>query len=304
MVTKETCGDLTWIDMDSPTKEDIRLLVKEYSIHPLVAEELLSPTVRPKVDVYDNLIYLILHFPTISRPHGGAQEQEIDFIVGKKFFVTVHYGAIDSLTSSSKRFNINALLKKCEDGEHGGLLFFYLIKELYEDLVYDLEAVGKELEKIENNIFRGKEHQMVRHISEVNRTLLHFKKATSQHKHVLESFERAGERFFGKDFGYYLHSIVGEYYKVASLLEISNDVLRELKATNDSLLTTKTNDVMKALTVMAFIMLPLTLFTSLFSINTDYLPLVAKENSFWLIVGGMIILASVLLSYFKYKKWL
>ena len=303
MVTKETCGDITWVDMASPTKDEVRTLVEEYAIHPLVVEELLSPTVRPKVDVYDNVIYLILHFPNVAHSHGGEKEQEIDFIIGKNFFVTVHYSLIDSLETSTRLFSVNAILKKCDIGSHAGFLFFYLIKELYENLVRELEYIQIELEKIENDIFRGKEHKMVSQISTMSRKLLHFKKAISQHKPVLESFERAGESFFGKDFSYYLHAILGEYYKVSTLFEASKDTLAELKATNDSLLTTKTNDTMKALTVMAFIMLPLTLFSSLFSMNTDYLPLVMEKNGFWMIVGIMILLAAVFFLYFKYKKW-
>ncbi|MBI2108582.1 MAG: magnesium transporter CorA family protein [Parcubacteria group bacterium] len=303
MVTKEKCGDLVWIDMESPTHEEVRSLVEEYAIHPLVADELLSPSARPKVDVYKNLVYLILHFPTISHSHGDEIEQEIDFIIGKSFFVTVHYSSIDSLEKSNRLFSVNAVLKKCNVGAHAGYLFFFLMKELYENLMGELEYVQSELDKIENNIFNGKEHKMVPHISRMNRKLLHFKKATSQHKQVLESLEREGEGFFGKEFNYYLHAITGEYYKVSSLFEADKDILGELKATNDSLLTTKTNDIMKVLTIMAFIMLPLTLFSSLFSMNTEYLPLVEEENGFWLIVGAMIVLAGVFFLYFKHKKW-
>lgn len=304
MITKETCGDITWIDMESPTREDVRVLLNEYDIHPLVAEELLSPTVRPKVDVYGNFIYLILHFPTVSHSHGGETEQEIDFIIGKKIFVTVHYGLIDPLETSNRLFSVSAVLKKCNIGSHAGFLFFYLIKELYENLVRDLEYIQKELEKIEHDIFNGEEHKMVPQISKMNRKLLHFKKATSQHKHVLESLERAGENFFGKEFSYYLHAITGEYYKVSALLGINKDMLSELKATNDSLLTTKTNDIMKVLTIMAFVTFPLMLFTSLFGMNTKYLPIVGRENDFWVIVGIMTFSAFIFFIFFKHKKWL
>ncbi len=305
MVTKETCGDITWIDMESPTKEDVRALVDEYAIHPLVAEELLSPTVRPKVDVYHNCIYLILHFPTISHSHGGATEQEIDFIIGKNIFVTTHYGVVDSVENSNRLFSVSAVIKKCGAvGSHAGFIFFYLIKELYENLMSELEYIQKELDKIESRIFLGQEHKMVPHISKINRKLLHFKKAINQHRQVLESLERAGDSFFGKEFGYYLHSITGEYYKVSSLLSASKDILEELKETNDSLLTTKTNDIMKILTIMAFVTFPLMLFSSLFGMNTKYLPIVGAENDFWIIIGVMAVSAIIFFLYFKSKKWL
>ncbi len=305
MISKKTCGDITWIDVESPTQEEIRSITEEYTIHPLIAEELYSPTLRPKVDVYSNLIYLILHFPTISHSHDGNTEYEIDFIIGKKFFVTVHYGTIDSLEKENRLFDVATILKKCDAvGPHAGFVFFHLIKELYENLILELEYVQHELDKIEQSIFSGQEHLMVAQISTINRKLLHFKKAINQHKQVLESLERALENFFGKDFGYYLHAIIGEYYKVSALLDVNKDTLKELKSTNDSLLTTKTNDIMKILTIMAFVTFPLMLFSSLFGMNTKYLPIVGKENDFWIIIGVMMVSTLIFFMYFKYKKWL
>jgi magnesium transporter len=83
----------------SPTIDEIRQVVNEYNIHPLVAHELNIPTLRPKVDLYDNFIYLILHFPTFRNVDGKKviKQQEIDFIVGKNFLITTRYHAIDPL---------------------------------------------------------------------------------------------------------------------------------------------------------------------------------------------------------------
>ena len=305
MITKETCKNITWIDMESPTREEIRTIMDKYNIHPLVAEELLSPTLRPKVDVYGDLIYLILHFPSISRTHDNETEQEIDFVIGKNLFITVHYGIIESLEKENRLFSVSAILKKCDTvGSHAGFLFFHLIKELYENLILELEYMQKELATVEHNIFSGQEHLMVSRISKISRSLLHFKKAVSQHRHVLESLEHAGDAFFGKEFNYYLRAIIGEYYKVYSLLDISSDTLKELKATNDSLLTTKTNDIMKILTIMAFSTFPLMLLSSLFGMNTKYLPIVGKENDFWIIISIMVLSTLIFFMYFKHKKWL
>ena len=304
MITKKTCGDITWIDVESPTREDVRTLLDKYNIHPIIAEELLSPTIRPKVDVYDDFIYLILHFPTISHSHDGKTEQEIDFIIGKKVFITVHYNVVDSLEKSNRLFSMNSVLKQCNMGEHAGFLFFAMAKELYGNLVLELDYVQKELDKIEDNIFLGEEHEMVTHLSKTSRKLLHFKKAINQHKQVLESLELAGKKFFGEDFAYYLRAITGEYYKVSVLLEINKDVLNELKNTNDSILTTKTNDIMKVLTIMAFATFPLMLFSSLFGMNTNYLPIVGRDNDFWIIIGIMVVSTIIFFIFFKHKKWL
>ena len=303
MIKKETCGDITWIDLESPTREEVRSIVDEYKIQPIVGEELLSTTVRPKVDVYDNLIYLILHFPTVSHTDENQNEQEIDFIIGKDFFITVHYGQDDILEKSRKVFGINVILQQCTLGGHAGFLFFYLIKELYENLIADLEYIQKELEHIEHNIFLGKEHTMVFDLSKMTRKLLHFKRAMSQHQHVLESLESAGADFFPKKFSYHLRAITGECYRVLALFDVIKDTVNDLKATNDSLLATKTNDIIKILTIMAFITLPVTFLSQLFGMNTTYLPIVGLENDFWIVIGIMALVTLSFFGFFKFKKW-
>lgn len=304
MLTKQTCRNITWIDLESPTKEDVRTLVEEYNIHPLVAEELLVPTLRPKVDVYKNLLYVILHFPTVNHSHTKKTEQEIDFIIGKEFFITVHYGYIDSLSREKRLFDVNRVLKRCNVGDHAGFLFFAMIRELYEGCAFELDMMQRQLDEIESYIFNGKEQLMVEMLSKINRKLLHFKKAIQQHKEVLASLEIAGKDFFGTEFSYYLSALAGEYYKVSVLLDSNKEVLDELQETNDSLLTTKTNDIMKTLTVMAFITFPLMFLSSLFSMNTTALPIAGTQYDFWIILGIMAVALVSLFIFFRYyKKW-
>ena len=303
MLTKQTCRNITWIDLESPTPSETRSLMEEYGLHFLVAEELLTPTLRPKVDIYENCIYLILHFPTVTHSHDKHSEQEIDFIIGKNFFITAHYGFIDSLDREKRLFDVNAILKKCNIGDHAGFLFFSMIKELYATSIAELDVIHKNLDDIENRIFKGEERLMVGVLSKMNRKLLNFKKAISQHKEVLESLEIAGRKFFGPDFSYYLRAITGEYYKVAALLEGTKEISDELQETNNSLLTTKTNDIMKTLTIMGVITFPSMLLASLFSMNTDFWPIVGVQNDFWVIVGIMAAVTIGFFAFFKYKKW-
>src|SRR3989338_10005026 len=120
MISRYTYKDLVWIDLESPTQEEVRGVMEEFDIHPLVANELLVSTLRPKVDLYSNFIYLILHFPTISHKHRGKTEQEIDFIVGKKFLITTNYDLVDSLHEFSKVFEVHSILERSNIGDHAG----------------------------------------------------------------------------------------------------------------------------------------------------------------------------------------
>lgn len=305
MITKHTHKKLTWIDIENPSHGEIQSLADEYGINPLVANELLSPTLRPKVELHHNLIYLILHFPFFARSPGqNNTDQEIDFVIGKNFLITTHYKRIDSLYEFSKAFEVNSILDKSNLGDHAGFLFFYLARQLYKSLEEELDSVTTDLKDIESRIFHGEEKQMVFEISKVNRNLLNFRQATRPHQEVLMSFEVAGKKFFGEDFSYYLHAISGEYYKISNILESNRETLLGLRDTNDALLTTKTNEVMKTLTVMAFVTFPLMLISSIFGMNTQTLPVVGMSNDFWVILSGMGLATIFMFIFFKHKKWI
>jgi magnesium transporter len=303
MLARYTHRGLTWIDLESPTPAEVRQIMEEFEIHPLIGEELLSPSLKPKVDRYDNCIYLILHFPAFGKDE-TAPAQEVDFILGTNFIITTRYETVDPFLKFSRVFETNSLLNRESLGSHAGFIFFFMMRNLYRALEHQLESVSMSLGRIEDGIFGGQERAMVFRLSGMSRVLLNFKQTLSPHKQVLESLEAAGVRFFGQDFVYHLRSISGDYYRVAALLESHKDVLSELRATNDSLLTTKQNEIMKVLTIMAFVTFPLTLISSVFGMNTQYLPIVGAPGDFWYIIGIMIALASSFFLYFRHKHWL
>lgn len=305
MITKHTHKNIVWIDLESPTNEEVRQVMEEYSFHPSIAEELLLPTMKPKVEFYDGkIIYLILHFPAFKHTHGDSQNQEVDFIIGKNFLITTRYDTIDPLHKFSKEFETNSILDKNNVPEHAGFLFFYMIRKLYRALEHELEYIYDELEEVEKNMFRGKEREMVVDLSIISRDLLNFKHAVRLHREILESLEIVGKKLFGDEFSYHLKAIIVEYYKIHSGIESNVDSLTELRETNNSLVSTKQNEVMKILTIMAFITFPLSLVASIFGMNTDYLPIVGQPNDFWIITGFMGIATVSFFSFFKYKGWL
>ncbi len=304
MISRYTYKDLVWVDLESPTQEEARAIMEEFDIHPLTANELLVPTLRSKVDLYPDFIYLILHFPTISHKHNGKNEQEIDFVVGKKFLITTHYDLVDPLHEFSKVFEVHSILERSNIGDHAGYILFYIIKELYKMLNDELSYIQRDIAEIEPNIFGGKERKMVTSISRLNRDLLNFRQTILPHKEVLESFELACIKFFGQDFLYYLRNITGEYFKVSSALDGQRETLLELRNTNDSLLTTKTNDIMKTIAIISFITFPLSLIATIFGMNTHTLPIVGSQGDFWIIIGIMATITFVIFAYFKTKKWI
>lgn len=304
MITRHTYNNLTWIDLASPSKEEIKELIHEFKFHPTIGEELLSPTLKPQVDLYDDFIYLILHFPTIKHTHNSQVRQEIDFIIGKNVLITTRYDTIDAIDKFRRVFETNIILNEAPIGEHAGFLFYYLIRKLYRSLTHELEYVESNLEHIERHIFEGNEKDMVVELSHTSRELIDFQKALGYHKDVLDSLTLAGTTFFGNDFAFYLKRIIDEHRRIEHQLKGEQLFLRELRDTNDSLLSTKQNEVMKTLTIMAFVTFPLTLVAALFGMNTLTTPVIGHSQDFWLVVGIMLLLTALMFTFFKYKKWL
>jgi magnesium transporter len=166
----------------------------------------------------------------------------------------------------------------------------------------ELEDINDSLRDIEKNIFDGHEGEMVAVISNLNRTLVDFKQAIRFHRETLRSFESAGTQFFGNEFSYYLSAITGEYNKVQNVLDGHKEILDDLKDTNDSLLTSKTNDTIKKLTIMTFIMLPLTLITGIFGMNSEII-FIKSLGNFGTVLLLMIVIGIVMFAYFKKKRW-
>lgn len=314
MTTKLKYKDITWINLSKPTKEEIAAVVKEFKLHSLVESELAAPSERSKVDVYDDFLYLILHFPTCHICYGKHRDnslkgddndgaQEIDFIIGKDFLITAHYEPVDSLSEFAAIFE-NQLEFGSGRAVHGGHLFFVIIRQIYRSLEEGLEYINSILKKTEQSIFAGQEKEMVTVLADINRNLLDFRWSLKSHQEVLDSLDLAGRDFFGEKFAYFLHAILGEYHKIWNMLENNRETFAELRETNESLLTIKTNEIMKFLTIMAFVTFPLSVFTSLFGMNTINNPILGSPNDFWVIVGIMLGAVAIMFAWFRYKKWI
>ncbi len=239
MLTKHAHKGLVWVDLESPSQDELRKVATDYHLNPLVVHELSSPTLKPKVDLYRDYAYLILHFPQGKRGNGNAvRDLEVDFVIGKKFLITVRHGGSDTFHLFGKLFDANAALDKERLGAHAGFIFFHLLSKLYESLHLELGSIREALREIEQRIFDGEEREMVLALSRVSRDLLDFNRSVSLHLDVLESFEVAGHTLFGTPFAFHLRTIVGEYTRVKHTLLSNEESLKELRETNNSLVST------------------------------------------------------------------
>ncbi|KKT09304.1 MAG: Mg2 transporter protein CorA family protein [Parcubacteria group bacterium GW2011_GWA1_43_21] len=285
-------------------------MVQQYDIPVLVSHELRIPSSRPKVDLYDDFIYLVLHFP-VSNFFGNNHEHrreifEVDFILGKDFLITTHYQPVQQLNEFAEVFESNSSLSKKRNNDiHAGFLFYYMLEQIYQSLEPGLEYLNDNLKRIEDKIFSGHESETVSILAKLNRDFLDFKWALKAHRGILTSLDLAGRDFFGDKFGYYTHAIIGQYEKVWSMLENQRETFNELRSTNESLLSIKTNQTMKVLTVLTFVFLPLTLIGTIFGMSGDAnMPIIKAPGGFFIVLIIMAIVVTITAIFVKYKKWL
>ncbi len=302
MLTRYVRGATVWVDCVSPTPAEVRGLMQEFSIDPTIAEEMLLPSYKPKVEQRGSSIYLILHFPSLRGGHKRG-EQEIDFVLGKHFLITTRYETVGPLHAFAKAFEVSAVLGT-GDGKHGGDLLVSMLSKLYQALIDECDGLGRRLTDIEEHIFQGDERKMVAELSQVGRVIHDFRQSLAPHQEMLKSLEPPALRMFGPDFSYALRNAAAMYERVHHTLENLRDSLQELRETNNSLLSTKQNEIMKTLTVLAFVFLPLSFIASLFGMNARSIPIIGLPGDFWIIVGGMAVIAGSCFVYFKRKEWL
>jgi magnesium transporter len=302
MLTRYGRGDVIWVDCIAPTPSEMRSLMHEFNIDPGLAEELLVPSFRPKVERRGDVVYVVLHFPLMhGMRHGPGQE--VDFLIGKQFLITTRYESVDPLHSFAKAFAVETVLGR-PGTSHGGHLFIEMVQNLYRALIEESGVLEGRLREIEEHIFSGDERRMVAQLSQVGRIVHDFRQALGSHGEMLSSLESAGARFFGVEFSYHARALIESYRRVERRVESLRDSLTELRETNNSLLSTKQNEIMKSLTVVAFFFLPLSFISSLFSMNAQHIPLIGIPYDFWIIVGGMTVIALSFFLYFHHKKWL
>jgi|CXWL01.1.fsa_nt_gi magnesium transporter len=305
MINRFNHQGIDWVDLENPTSEEVETIAQEFNLGPVLAQDLLAPSIKPRVDLYPNILYAVLHFPAVRHTGGASQNYEVDFVIGNTFLITAHYDVVPALYEFTRSFEADALLKHPgKSGYASGQILLELAEHLYNSVEHELESLEDSINAIEHQIFSGNEKEMVIAISLATRELLNQKRSLAAHAGVLESLEQTSVMTFGESYGNYLRGVKLFHGRVYNHALALTDTLTELRETNTALLSTRQNEVMKSLTIMTFATAPLALTVSIFGISSPFIPLVNSPDGFWIILGMLAFLATCLLIYFKIKRWL
>lgn len=294
---------LTWIDIKDPNGKDIAELKKSFGFHDLALEELIPPSQRSKVEQFDNSLYLVLYFPVFHRDKKETELRELDIIIGKDVIVTSHYKSIIPLKELFDQCNLYPDAREKYMSQGPGLLLYYLIENLLQHSLPKLDNIARKIDKIEKNIFTGKEKEMLTEISLLKRDILNMAKAIKPERGILQSLNRIAPKFFGPNYNIYYQDLLGSYSYVRGVLESNEAIIDSLAKTNESLLSHKLNDIVKVLTIISFITFPLSVIAGIFGMNV-YMGFAMHKFTFWIVLAFMATISMIMTVYFKKKKWL
>jgi magnesium transporter len=246
---------------------------------------------------------MILYYPVFNKERRETRPRQLNIIITKDTLITTHHKIILPIKSLLDNCNLYSESKKNYMSEGTGQLLFYALSGFWKNCLTRMQRINQRIDEVEKEIFRGKEKEMVLEISFVKTDIIDFLRIIEPQEEILDSLYREGSSFFGPELKPYFSDILGTHNQVLNHLRTYKETILALEDTNQSLLSSKTNEIIQLLTVFSVIMLPLTFIASVWGMNI-HLPLDDNAIGFWVIIGLMSILTGLMVFYFRKKKWL
>jgi magnesium transporter len=285
--------ELKWYDISDPSQTDMKFIKDNFNFHPLDLDDLLSKTQRPKIDIYDDYYFMILHFPFFEKNDPILKIREIKIFWGKDYLITISNSKL--LSEIIKR---NQCMPKNSD-----LILYNIIEQLLRHSFSILSSIGEKVESINDELFDRKPVDTIERISNIRRNIINLDTIFRPQLRLFRMIESGTIKGFSDDMEDYWGNTLDSYNKIWDIIEDSEEIIDGLSKTFDSLQTNRTNEIMKALTLISSILLPLTLIASIYGMNIP-LPFQGEPHAYWGISGGMIVIISGFILYFKRKKWM
>lgn len=302
MVERLAQGKVRWFNMKNPTTDEIRKVMKELDLPAILMSDLTTAVPKNSAVMSEATIKITLDFPVIKRID-ATHPYEIKFLITKNALLTVQYEEMEGLDRFKKQFEVSSTLRKSQKHITGVHLFVSLMNNLYDAAATKLDYVESKLAEIEDQIFKNNEKQMVLEIANASKKLITFRHILRGHEDIFRELPTLFESHYGIHFVNDLQNLQSQYFSMKRRANTLFETITALRETNTAMLTTRQNEIIKNLTLMAFITFPLTLLSSMFGMNVESAPIIGNEGDFWIIVLIMLGGVAVFFSFFKYKGW-
>ena len=294
---------LRWINIERPRAADQAWLEDRFEFHPLDYEDVLSRNQRPKVDEYDDYLFIVLHFPRYDKAVGRLNAAEVDLFVGPDFLVTIPNEPLQPLEYLFERCRTNEEVRESLFSKGPGYLLYKIVDELVDSSFPMLRKIGNKLERLEEEIFEGNSAEVVRDISNVKQEIINFRKVVRPQRAAMLDLERNKARYIAEDYDVYFEDINDASERVWDMLENYKEVVEALEDTNEAEIAHRSNAVFRVLTAISVIVLPLTLVASIWGMNV-HVPGEGDTLAFYVVLGVMFAMLVGLVAYFRRRGWL
>jgi magnesium transporter len=294
---------LRWINIERPTSVDRAWLEEHFEFHPLDYEDVLSRNQRPKIDEYPDYLFIVLHFPVFDKTVGRLNGAELDIFIGPDYIITLPNSPLPPVEYLFERCRSSEEVRAAMLSKGSGYLLYKIVDDAFDYCFPMLRKIGNKLERLEEDIFEGRAEEVVRDLSNSKQEIINFRKVIRPQRAVLRDLERTKQRYLAEDLEVYFDDIVDASERIWDMLENYKEVVEALEDTNESVLSHRVNEVLRVLTAFSVVILPLTLFASVFGMNVVF-PFEPTVEAFWAILGGMVVVLVGMVAYFRSRGWL
>ncbi len=297
---------LRWVNIERPTPLEAAWLEEQFSFHPLDLEDVLSRNQRPKIDYYDDYLFIVLHFPVFDPQVKRLNAGELDIFVGRDYLVTIPNTPLKPVEYLFERCRTKEDLRDQLFSRGSGYLMYRIIDDSFDYCFPMLRKIGNKLDALEEEIFEGRSEDIVRDISNAKQEIINFRKVIRPQRTVLRDLEKLEQPFLAPEGGEleaYFDDVGDSHERIWDMLENYKEVIEGLEDTNESYISHRVNDILRVLTSISVIVLPLTLIASIWGMNVG-VPGEGDSTDFFVIVGAMFVLLVGMVAYFRRRGWL
>ncbi len=293
-----------WINIEEPRLVDRMWLDETFSFHELDLEDVASHNQRPKLDEYEEYMFLVMHFPRYDKASGRLHSAELDVFIGPDFVITLPNEPIVPLPALFERAQAREDVRQQLMSTGSGFLLYHILDRCVDAGFPMLGQLGRKLRRLEDEIFEGRaSSEIVRELSNAKQEIINFRAVIRPQRAVFRSLERAKQRYLTDDLDIYFDDLTDASERIWDVLENFMEIVTGLESTNESVISHRLNDILRVLTAFSVILLPLTLLSGIFGMNVHF-PGYDSPAGFWYVIVTMAIALIAMVIFFRRRGWL
>lgn len=284
-----------WVEVESPTKEELAALQEGYGLHDLALVDAMREGHPPKIEEFESHTFLIVHGPTRGEL---AATRKLSIFISKTWIISV-----SRLSLADLGVDLGAVRRDLRRMLHAPALVLYRLLEVeVAGFQHTIEAVTEQLEDLEEQVQDGDDEPMEKML-DLRTDLRHLARVVRSQRDVYQSLARVGHAAIPAKATPYLRDAYDHMVRVCDLMDASRDALLAVREAHHSAINVRLSETMRVLTVIATIMMPLSLIAGVYGMNVSAIPGAGTPASFWYIVSGMTLIAILMLVYFRRRNW-